>query len=167
MFYILIVGYVRTIVPIDQFDLVYNPSRYILNGMIYSYKEVFANSIFTFICATVACALCATFLSCFTKSKFAAIIPLLMINFLPMLVWNNLGSIINYVPSMMVYMFEVSSWYNVIGFSIEEVYSTVFSLKKIGPFMIQECTQIGIVWIIIFIILTLLCYYKQRKHIVK
>ena len=143
-FVIMAVGYVRYLVPIRNWNLV-SESQFFL----FTYKELILNNIGVLLTALLATASMTGFLSCVTKNRFASAIVSLCILLFPFFTGNWPGPYKN-IPSMIVYGTDL--WWG--------------EFKSIGGVMASSLILTASLWLIISLVIFVIGYIKERRHVV-
>ena len=144
-FVIMAVGYVRYLVPIRNWNLV-SESQFFL----FTYKELILTDIGVLLTALLATASMTGFLSCITKNRFIAAIISLCVLIFPYFTGNWPGPYKN-IPSMIAY--DTNLWWG--------------EFKSIGGFMASSLILTVSLWLIISLVMFVIGYIKERRHIVR
>lgn len=144
-FVIMAVGYVRYLVPIRNWNLVSE-----LQFFLFTYKELILTDIGVLLTALLATASMTGFLSCITKNRFIAAIISLCVLIFPFFTGNWPGPYKN-IPSMIVY--DTNLWWG--------------EFKNIGGVMASSLILTASLWLIISLVMFVIGYIKERRHIVR
>ena len=144
-FVIMAVGYVRYLVPIRNWNLV-SESQFFL----FTYKELILTDIGVLLTALLATASMTGFLSCITKNRFIAAIISLCVLIFPYFTGNWPGPYKN-IPSMIAY--DTNLWWG--------------EFKNIGGVMASSLILTASLWLIISLVMFVIGYIKERRHIVR
>ena len=139
------VGYVRYLVPIRNWNLV-SESQFFL----FTYKELILTDIGVLLTALLATASMTGFLSCITKNRFIAAIISLCVLIFPYFTGNWPGPYKN-IPSMIAY--DTNLWWG--------------EFKNIGGVMASSLILTASLWLIISLVMFVIGYIKERRHIVR
>ena len=146
-FVIMAVGYVRYLVPIRNWNLV-SESQFFL----FTYKELILTDIGVLLTALLATASMTGFLSCITKNRFISAIVVLCILLFPLILGIRPRNF-EFIPSMMVY-----------GFSIN---CDLMNFKDIYGIIVSNLSLFVVGWSIACLIMFVIGYIKERRHIVR